>query len=104
MLISGMFGGKTCLLSIEIFPPQNEGAVQPALEARNALRTDFIGVTYGAGGGAAGEFTAQTASHIKNKPGIGSLAHLACVPSVRRQAVALRGYEGIRGRLPECVG
>ena len=89
MFISEMFEKKSCLFSIEVFPPKKEGAVEavlyPALEAMSALGPDFISVTYGAGGGTAGQSTAQIASHIKNKLGIESIAHLTCVHSTRGQ-------------------
>lgn len=89
MFISEMFRERPCLFSIEVFPPKKEGAVRsvlyPALEAMSALGPDFISVTYGAGGGMAGQSTAQIASHIKNDLGIESIAHLTCVHSTREQ-------------------
>lgn len=92
MLISEMFRQKPCVFSIEVFPPKKEGAVQsvlyPALEEMRGLRPDFISVTYGAGGGAAGQSTAQIASHLKNELGVESLAHLTCVHATREQVNA----------------
>lgn len=92
MLISEMFRKKPCVFSIEVFPPKKEGAVQsvlyPALEEMRGLRPDFISVTYGAGGGAAGQSTAQIASYLKNELGVESLAHLTCVHSTREQVNA----------------
>lgn len=99
MFLSELFSQKPCVFSIEVFPPKKEGAVQsvlyPALEAMRGLRPDFISVTYGAGGGAAGRSTAQIASHIKNELGVEALAHLTCVHATRAQVqetlTALRG-------------
>lgn len=92
MFISEMFQKKPCVFSIEVFPPKKEGAVQavlyPALEAMRGLCPDFISVTYGAGGGAAGQSTAQIASYIKNELGVEALAHLTCVHSSRARIEA----------------
>ncbi len=120
MFISEMFRERACLFSIEVFPPKKEGAVQavlyPALKAMSALKPDFISVTYGAGGGMAGQSTAQIASHIKNDLGIEALAHLTCVHSTRGQVretlaalraanvenvLALRG--DVNPELPRCT-
>ncbi|MBD5101969.1 MAG: methylenetetrahydrofolate reductase [NAD(P)H] [Subdoligranulum sp.] len=120
MYISEMFQKKSCLFSLEVFPPKKEGAVQsvlyPALETMSALKPDFISVTYGAGGGMAGQSTAQIASHIKNELGIESIAHLTCVHSTREQVqetlaalraanvenvLALRG--DVNPDLPRCM-
>ena len=49
------------------------------------LGPDYISVTYGAGGGTAGQSTAKIASYIKNGLHVEALAHLTCVNSTRVQ-------------------
>ena len=72
MFISEMFRERSCFFSIEAFPPQNEGTVQPALyparKAMSALRQDRVSVICGADG----QPTARIAVHIKNERGIGA--------------------------------
>ncbi len=97
MFISEKFKTKACVFSVEVFPPKQEGAVEsvlyPALEKIRALHPDYISVTYGAGGGEAGQSTERIASHIKNELGTESLAHLTCV-NIGREKLA-----GILARL-----
>ncbi len=87
MLISEMFRKKECVFSVEVFPPKKGSAIKtslyPALQSIRTLGPDFVSVTYGAGGSAAGESTVQIASHIKNELGVEALAHLTCVNSTR---------------------
>lgn len=89
MLIAELFQAKPCVFSIEVFPPKKEGAVEtvlyPALQQMRALQPDYISVTYGAGGGQAGQSTVQIASHLKNELGVEPLAHLTCVNLSRAQ-------------------
>lgn len=69
MKLGQLFSQKACVFSIEVFPPKKNGgdpaALYPALEEMARLSPDYISVTYGAGGGAAGASTAQIASHLK---------------------------------------
>lgn len=92
MHICEMFKQKPCVFSIEVFPPKKKGAslesLYPALSEMRALSPDFISVTYGAGGGKAGESTEKLASYIKNTLKIESLAHLTCVNSDRESVLA----------------
>lgn len=89
MYIYEMFRHKPCVFSAEVFPPKKAGATEetlyPVLEELRALRPDYISVTYGAGGGTAGQSTAKIASHIKNELHVEALAHLTCVNSTRTQ-------------------
>ena len=55
------------------------------LDQLEIIRPDFISVTYGAGGGTAGQQTLELASYIKNKMHIEPLAHMTCVNATRKQ-------------------
>lgn len=89
MFIYEMFQKKPCVFSIEVFPPKKAEATEqtlyPTLQALCALAPDYISVTYGAGGSAAGQSTVRIASHIKNDLHVESLAHLTCVNATRAQ-------------------
>ncbi|MGN1118938.1 MAG: methylenetetrahydrofolate reductase [NAD(P)H] [Oscillospiraceae bacterium] len=77
--------GKT-VLSFEIFPPKKDGSIDTVyktLDGLADLRPDFISVTYGAGGSAAGCSTREIACIIKEKYHTESIAHLTCVNSTK---------------------
>lgn len=106
MKLGQLFSQKACVFSIEVFPPKKNGgdpaALYPALEEMARLSPDYISVTYGAGGGAAGASTAQIASHLKNELGIEPLAHLTCINSGRKevaQALSNLAAEGVENVL-----
>lgn len=89
MRISEKFQQKPCVFSIEVFPPKKAGAtvasLYPTLESLSRLQPDYISVTYGAGGGKAGDATGEIAAHIKNDLHIEPLAHLTCVNATKEQ-------------------
>lgn len=88
MKIINLFSEKKCVFSIEVFPPKQEAsfdAMLQKLDALAALKPDFISVTYGAGGSAAGHGTADIADYLKNTLSVEPLAHLTCVNSSRDQ-------------------
>ena len=89
MFIHEMFQQKPCVFSVEVFPPKKAGAAEetlyPVLRELCTLGPDYISVTYGAGGGTAGQSTAKIASYIKNGLHVEALAHLTCVNSTRVQ-------------------
>ncbi len=89
MRISDKFKEKSCVFSIEVFPPKKVGAtvesLYPTLESLSKLNPDYISVTYGAGGGKASDATGTIAAHIKNDLHIESLAHLTCVNATKEQ-------------------
>ena len=88
MKIINLFSEKKCVFSIEVFPPKQEAsfdAMLQKLDALAALKPDFISVTYGAGGSAAGRGTADIADYLKNTLSVEPLAHLTCVNSSRDQ-------------------
>lgn len=59
--------------------------VYDTLEALGDLSPDYISVTYGAGGSARENKTAELAERIKNKLKIEPLAHLSCVNSTKSE-------------------
>lgn len=93
MRLSNVFQQKECVFSVEVFPPKKNGAapeqLYPTLEKLAQLEPDYISVTYGAGGGAAGMSTVQIASHLKHVLGIEPLAHLTCVNSTHEQVAQM---------------
>lgn len=83
MLLYEMFAQSPCVFSIEVFPPQRSKgtpeSLYPVLNQLSALQPDYMSVTYGAGGTAAGDDTCQIACYLKNTLKIEPLAHLTCV-------------------------
>ncbi|MGN0687040.1 MAG: methylenetetrahydrofolate reductase [NAD(P)H] [Oscillospiraceae bacterium] len=86
MKISSLFEKGKTVFSFEIFPPKKGGSIDTVystLEALSDLHPDFISVTYGAGGTAAGCSTREIVSLIKEKYHTESIAHLTCVNSTK---------------------
>lgn len=81
MKIKDMFKAKRPLLAFEIFPPKADVPIETiydSLEKFEALKPDYISVTYGAGGSQKGR-TLEIASRLKNKHHIECMAHFTCV-------------------------
>ncbi len=79
-----LFGSGKTVFSFEIFPPKKDGSIETiykTLDELTDLHPDFISVTYGAGGTAAGCSTREIVSVIKEKYHTESMAHLTCVNS-----------------------
>ena len=73
MNINNLFNEKKVVFSFEIFPPKQESKVDNiynTLEELKDLSTDFISVTYGAGGSLSKNMTCEISSIVKNKYGI----------------------------------
>lgn len=84
MKIPQLFKDGRTVFSFEIFPPKKDGSIDTVyktLDGLADLKPDFISVTYGAGGSAAGCSTREIVSIIKQKYGLESIAHLTCVNS-----------------------
>ncbi len=84
MKIPELFKDGRTVFSFEIFPPKKDGSIDTiysTLEALSDLHPDFISVTYGAGGTAAGCSTRELVTLIKEKYHTESIAHLTCVNS-----------------------
>lgn len=86
MKIAKLFENGRTVFSFEIFPPKKDGSIDTiynTLEALSDLRPDFISVTYGAGGSAAGCSTVELAKYIKEKCHTEAVAHLTCINSTK---------------------
>lgn len=86
MKITDILNHGKVTLSMEVFPPKTNTAVETVNQAVReiaALKPDFMSVTYGAGGGTS-QYTVQIAQDIKDAYGVSSMAHLTCVSSTRK--------------------
>lgn len=114
MKLNTLFKQSPCVFSIEVFPPKKAGSTPqdlfPVLAQLALLQPDFMSVTYGAGGGTAGQSTCTIASHLQNTLHIPALAHLTCVQSSRAQVQQVlqslaqnqvNNVLALRGDLPE---
>jgi methylenetetrahydrofolate reductase (NADPH) len=84
MKVSSLFQSGRPVFSFEVFPPKKTSPIETVYGTLNelaALSPDFISVTYGASGAAAGGATCDIASYIQNNLKIPSVAHLTCVYS-----------------------
>ena len=91
MYIRQLFAQKSCVFSIEVFPPKQTASfesLKESLRQMKALEPDFISVTYGAGGSAGGVSTCQVANFLKNELGVEPLAHLICMGSDKAKMTA----------------
>src|SRR5699024_4952249 len=112
MKIKDILAQDKVTLSFEVFPPKtnlNYESVEKATKEIAQLKSDFMSVTYGAGGGTS-EFTVDIASNLYHNYGVNSLAHLTCVSSTKEQVHRVverlkeEGLENIlalRGDLPK---
>lgn len=86
--IAQLFQEKSCVFSIECFPPKQTtkfAGMQQTLRRMKELHPDFVSVTYGAGGSAGGVSSVQVANFLKNDLGILPLAHTICMGSDREK-------------------
>ena len=84
MKIPELFKDGHTVFSFEVFPPKKDNDVSviyDTLEQLGDLHPDFISVTYGAGGTAAGASTIDLVRRIKEHCHTESIAHLTCVNS-----------------------
>ncbi len=112
MYISKLFEKKKTVYSFEIFPPKKQSSIDTVydtLEALGDLSPDYISVTYGAGGSARENKTAELAQMIKSKLKIEPLAHLTCVNSTKPEidgilenlkALGVQNILALRGDTP----
>ncbi len=81
MKIIEKFKSKKPVIAFEIFPPKPDVPVDSLfdrLEQFEALKPDYISVTYGAGGSQKGR-TLEIASRIKGINHLESMAHFTCI-------------------------
>lgn len=84
MKIADILNSKKVTLSLEVFPPKKQDALESVKNTAvslTSLKPDFISVTYGAGGSTQ-SYTAEVASSIEEH-GTTALAHLTCVRSTK---------------------
>ncbi len=84
MKIPELFKQGRTVFSFEVFPPKKDNDVSviyDTLDQLGDLHPDFISVTYGAGGSAAGASTTDLVCRIKEHCHTESIAHLTCVNS-----------------------
>jgi methylenetetrahydrofolate reductase (NADPH) len=87
MRIIDMFNKKKPAIAFEIFPPRPDVPLETIydhLDQFEALRPDYISVTYGAGGSRKGR-TLEIAERIKKKHNIESMAHFTCIGHTREE-------------------
>ena len=88
MKIPELFKDGHTVFSFEVFPPKKDNDVSviyDTLEQLGDLHPDFISVTYGAGGTAAGASTTDLVRRIKEHCHTESIAHLTCVNSTHAE-------------------
>ncbi len=74
-------------ISFEFFPPKDpegESRLWDAMMNLRSISPDFISVTYGAGGSTR-DRTIEIATHITERTGIPTVAHLTCVGSTQEE-------------------
>ncbi len=116
MKITEVLNNGRLSLSLEVFPPKTDTAIENVKQATEriaALSPSFMSVTYGAGGGTS-RYTLDIAENIEKSFGVPMLAHLTCVsstPDTVREQIRLMKERGItnvmalRGDLtPELEG
>lgn len=96
MKLTEIFKKEKPSLSFEVFPPKTSDSfesVKNAVREIAKLKTPFMSVTYGAGGGTS-QYTLEIAKQIKDVYNVPTLAHLTCVSSTK---------ETVRARIKEFV-
>lgn len=86
MSIHTLYQKQTPVVSVELFPPKKEAAIESIYQTLDELREiqpDFISVTYGAGGSDATNQTLKLASLIKNEYNMEALHHLTCITNTK---------------------
>lgn len=111
MKIIDLLNREQLSLSFEVFPPKTETAFESVKEATEEiakLKSAFMSVTYGAGGGTS-KYTLDIAKNIKELYGVPTLAHLTCVSSTREtvkekieqiKAAGITNVMALRGDIP----
>lgn len=91
MNIRSLFDRGRPVFSLEVFPPKKTDGIETVyktLDSLSEIKPDYISVTYGAGGSAAGGLTCRISGDIKTRLGIEPLAHLTCLYSTREQVAS----------------
>ena len=111
MKITQLLQEDKVTLSLEVFPPKKDTAVEQVSRSVReiaALQPDFMSVTYGAGGGTSA-YTVQIVKDIKAEYNVPSMAHLTCVSSTKEtvkkqlecmQEAGIENVLALRGDIP----
>lgn len=78
-------------ISVEFFPPKDDAAeskLWSTLTQFQAIKLDFVSVTYGAGGSTR-DRTIRIAKEITKRSSIPTVAHLTCVGSTKAELIAI---------------
>jgi methylenetetrahydrofolate reductase (NADPH) len=109
--ISELLAQHRALRSLEFFPPRDDAGVEALRQtaaALQAIRPDFVSVTYGAGGSTQ-DRTAQVSSILRDEFGFTVMPHLTAVCHTRDEIAAvaqahyrrgIRNIMALRGDLP----
>ncbi len=87
MRIMELFENKKPVVAFELFPPKPDvplNTIYDRLNQFEAMKPDYISVTYGAGGSQKGR-TLEIAARIKNMHHIESMAHFTCVGHTKEE-------------------
>lgn len=115
MSIHRLYQKQTPVVSVELFPPKKEAAIESIYQTLDELREsqpDFISVTYGAGGSDATNQTLKLASLIKNEYNMEALHHLTCITNTKveiqqllteMQAAGIENVLALRGDNPPDI-
>ncbi|HBH12742.1 MAG TPA: methylenetetrahydrofolate reductase [NAD(P)H] [Clostridiales bacterium] len=115
MFIKDKFIKKNKVISLEIFPPNNNMTLKQILDVIDELsifRPDYISVTYGASGNANNNYTVDIAEYIKEKYTIEAMPHLTCIGSNKEKINEilklmikknLKNVLALRGDLPKDI-
>lgn len=100
MSIHTLYQKQTPVVSVELFPPKKEAAIESIYQTLDGLsecKPDFISVTYGAGGSDATNQTLQLASLIKNDYNMEALHHLTCITNTKAEIQELLSEMQVAG-------
>lgn len=96
MYISQIFENKKISFSLEVFPPKKTSSVDTiykTLAGVNQIPSDFISVTYGAGGTTAQKSkTGEICALIKSEYNIEPLPHLTCISSTKQDVMQMMDF------------
>ena len=88
MSIREIYQAQRCVLSLEVFPPKKQSAIDSifdTLKSISSQKPDFVSVTYGAGGSAqAAQQAIDIASMLQNQWQVTALSHLTCIGATRK--------------------
>jgi len=92
MRIENLYGRGRPVFSFEFFPPKTDAATEDLLatvqDLDEAVKPDFVSVTYGAGGSTRTR-TLECVTRIQRELGVTAMAHLACLGHTEPEIVEI---------------